>query len=103
MFKLTAGIIFGFIKAFFLILVLCVLNPHRASLMVVQLTSVVLSWLAWRLEDFAGWLDKFRRKSVKSWFIVGEPIANYLRKTVEDLDKKLKKAENKIKPADEEV
>lgn len=101
MFKLSVSIFFGFTKAFFLILVLCVLNPHRASLMLVQLVAFVLSWFAWRLEDFAGWLDKFRRKSVKSWFIVGEPISKHLRKTVEDLDKKLKKAENKLKPENE--
>lgn len=95
-------IVFNFVKMFSLIVILCIINPHRFMLMFVNIFAAIISWIAWRMEDFADWLSKLTKIAVKKWFVVGEPLAKKLRDIAEETDKNIKAMEKKCRPKDEE-
>jgi len=74
------------------VVILFLLNPHRALLFLVKMVALGLSWVAWRMEDLATWLDKqFERYRFKFW-LIGKPftvrLAKYERELVVELKKK---------------
>lgn len=80
-----------------LMLVMLILNPHRALLIPLFLFSAFGSWLAGKLEDLCSWLaDLTEAAKVKFW-LVGKPIQESLDKEINELDSMIKKVENDLR------
>lgn len=77
------------LKSIFFLLVLMVLNPHRVLLIPLQMIAAVLSWLAWRLEDFASWLDKGVKYGRKNFWLISSSVSDKLQKQIGEIDKEL--------------
>lgn len=73
------------------VVILFLLNPHRALLFLVKMLALSLSWLAWRMEELATWLDKqFNYCRFKFW-LIGKPFTVRLAKYEKELVVELKK------------
>ena len=92
------------VGAFLLVMVLAVLNPHRLILLPVRLIAAGLSWVAWRLEDFAEWVDdgvEWLLKKLPVFFdkSLGKKCTEeieYLKSQGCELDKKYGKGEDDV-------
>ncbi|WWT49253.1 hypothetical protein [Escherichia phage vB_EcoM-LTH01] len=92
-------IVWGFTKIIFMILCLAVLNPHRLLLALIHLLAAIFSFIAWRLEDLAGFMGKCVKKGMKKFWLFGEKLLSEpLHKEIEKLDIILKAAEKKLNP-----
>lgn len=83
-------------KLFFIALLLMVLNPHRALLMLLMLTSAGASWIAWRLEDLCQWTDKKLDYARKNTFLLGKGLGEKLVKEANDIHRIIKKESQNV-------
>lgn len=89
-------VILQLFKVMGLMLVMMVLNPHRAVLIGLFLFAAVGSFIAGKLEHLCQWLsDKTETARLRFW-LFGKPIQAVLDREMDELDLLVKKVEKEL-------
>lgn len=89
-------VLLKFFKVVVLILALMVINPHRVLLFLGKTSLAAISWIAWRLEDFCGWGDKYLSYGEKNFWIFGKKLSAKATSEINELDQMVKKVDQEM-------
>lgn len=79
-----------FSKIITLLMILMILNPHRALLIPLQILCCFGSWLAWRVEDLCKWVGKMIEKAQVKFWLFGKSLSETSKKELREIDEFLK-------------
>lgn len=87
-----------FMKVVGMLVVLIILNPHRALIILpAKVIAVSGSWLAWKLEDGCQWLSDAAESARQRFWIFGTSLSEKLEKEQRELNSLVEKKDKEIK------
>lgn len=80
-------LVLKFSKIITLLMILMILNPHRAVLIPLRILCCFGSWLAWRLEDLCKWVGKMIDKAQVKFWLFGKSLSETSKRELREIDK----------------